>query len=63
MYATGRRVRIPLVIFEIALGIVIGPDVLGWAHPDEVVDTLAVLGLSMPCGPNTHGTAKDAEAW
>ncbi|MEU4148441.1 cation:proton antiporter [Streptomyces parvulus] len=47
VYAAGRRVRIPLVIFEIGLGILIGPDVLGWAEPDEVVDTLADLGLSM----------------
>ncbi|MFJ8886801.1 cation:proton antiporter [Streptomyces sp. NPDC102402] len=47
VYATGRRLRVPLVIFEIALGILIGPDVLGWAHTDEVTDTLADLGLSM----------------
>ncbi|MGW1818742.1 cation:proton antiporter [Streptomyces sp. NPDC002125] len=47
VYATGRRLRIPLVIFEIALGILIGPDVLGWAHTDTVIDTLADLGLSM----------------
>ncbi|MFE1032361.1 cation:proton antiporter [Streptomyces sp. NPDC058807] len=47
VHLTGRRVRVPLVIFEIALGIVIGPQVLGWARPDQVVDTLADLGLSM----------------
>lgn len=47
VYATGRKLRVPLVIFEIALGILIGPDVLGWARPDEVTDTLADLGLSM----------------
>lgn len=47
VHATGRRVRVPLVIFEISLGIVMGPDVLGWARPDDVVDTLADLGLSM----------------
>ncbi|MER7720815.1 cation:proton antiporter [Streptomyces flaveolus] len=47
VHATGRRLRVPLVIFEIVLGILIGPDVLGWAHPDQVVDTLADLGLSM----------------
>lgn len=47
VHATGRRVRVPLVIFEIVLGILIGPDVLGWARPGEVVDTLADLGLSM----------------
>jgi Kef-type K+ transport system membrane component KefB len=42
-----RRIRIPLVIFEIALGIVIGPAVLGWAHTDQVIDTLSDLGLAM----------------
>ncbi|WP_432081170.1 cation:proton antiporter [Streptomyces sp. WAC 04229] len=47
VYVAGRRVRVPLVIFEIGLGILVGPDVLGWARPDEVVDTLADLGLSM----------------
>ncbi|WP_217250845.1 cation:proton antiporter [Streptomyces sp. AC602_WCS936] len=47
VHLTGRRIRVPLVIFEIALGIVIGPQVLGWARPDEVVDTLSDLGLSM----------------
>lgn len=47
VHVTGRRVRVPLVIFEIALGVLIGPQVLGWAHPDDVVDTLADLGLSM----------------
>ncbi|MEV0598804.1 cation:proton antiporter [Streptomyces sp. NPDC050315] len=47
VYATRHRVRVPLVIFEIALGILIGPKVLGWAHPDKVTDTLADLGLSM----------------
>ncbi|MET7703880.1 cation:proton antiporter [Streptomyces sp. NPDC005485] len=46
-YGLGRWVRIPLVIFEILLGILIGPDVLGWAHHDQVIDTLSDLGLSM----------------
>jgi Kef-type K+ transport system membrane component KefB len=36
-----------LVIFEILLGILIGPDVLGWTHHDQVIDTLSDLGLSM----------------
>ncbi|MFG2497739.1 cation:proton antiporter [Streptomyces sp. NPDC048441] len=42
-----RWVRIPLVIFEILLGILIGPDVLGLAQHDKVIDTLSELGLSM----------------
>ncbi|MEN3585962.1 cation:proton antiporter [Streptomyces sp. ZYX-F-203] len=47
VYATAPRIRVPLVIFEIALGILVGPDVLGWAHSDTVIDTLSDLGLSM----------------
>jgi len=31
-------VRIPLVIFESLLGIVIGPAMLGWARRDAVID-------------------------
>ncbi|MFC8130828.1 cation:proton antiporter [Streptomyces sp. NPDC057302] len=46
-HGVSRWVRIPLVIFEIVLGILIGPDVLGWARHDEIIDTLSELGLSM----------------
>jgi Kef-type K+ transport system membrane component KefB len=46
-YGLGRWVPVPLVIFEIVLGILIGPDVLGWAHHDQVIDTLSGLGLTM----------------
>ncbi|GHH41804.1 cation:proton antiporter [Streptomyces candidus] len=46
-YLTARRLAVPVAIFEIALGIVVGPDVLGWAHHDELIDTLSHLGLAM----------------
>ncbi|MEV5978947.1 cation:proton antiporter [Streptomyces sp. NPDC052114] len=46
-HGLGRRLPVPLVIFEIVLGIVIGPDVLGLAHHDATIDTLSDLGLSM----------------
>ncbi|MFI6941892.1 cation:proton antiporter [Streptomyces sp. NPDC050418] len=46
-YGVGRWLPIPLVIFEIGLGIVIGPDVLGWATDGELVDGLSHLGLAM----------------
>lgn len=46
-YATRRRLAVPVAIFEIGLGIVLGPDVLGWAHSDTFIDTLSSLGLSM----------------
>lgn len=40
------RVRVPAVVVEIVLGIVIGPSVLGWAEADEVVRVLAIVGLA-----------------
>lgn len=39
------RVRLPEVVVEIVLGIVIGPHVLGWAHVDEPVRVLSMVGL------------------
>jgi Kef-type K+ transport system membrane component KefB len=38
--------RVPSVVVEILLGIVIGPSVLGWAKADEPVQVLALIGLS-----------------
>ncbi len=40
------RVGIPDVVILIALGILIGPEVLAIAHPDVVIDTLSYMGLS-----------------
>ena len=41
-----RRVRVPGVVIEIVLGIVIGPQLLNIAHRDHVIDGLAELGLT-----------------
>jgi Kef-type K+ transport system membrane component KefB len=41
-----RTWRVPTVLFELLLGILIGPDVLKWATPDQFVDGLDALGLS-----------------
>lgn len=46
-FATSRRLSVPVAIFEIGLGILIGPDVLDWAHPSQLINTLSNLGLSM----------------
>lgn len=43
----GPRVLIPVVVLEIVLGIVIGPDLLGLAEPDEFIEFFASLGLGM----------------
>lgn len=40
-------VRVPIVVFELLLGIIVGPSVLGWAQPDAFVDVLSEFGLAM----------------
>jgi len=40
------RLRVPAVVLEIVAGIVVGPQVLGWATPDEPVAILALVGLA-----------------
>ncbi|MEP6561204.1 MAG: cation:proton antiporter [Nakamurella sp.] len=42
-----RFVRIPLVVFEIVLGVLIGPSILGWVQPSEFASKLAEFGLAM----------------
>src|SRR5262245_10318923 len=42
-----RVVRVPLVVFEISLGILIGPDVLDWVKVTEFSSTVSDLGLAM----------------
>ncbi len=41
-----RRWRIPSVLFELGLGIAVGPAVLGWAEVDPFVKGLSTLGLA-----------------
>ena len=42
-----RRLVVPVVVLELLLGIVVGPEVLDLAHPDEFVDFFSNLGLGM----------------
>src|SRR5438045_4409469 len=39
-------IRLPAIVLEILLGIVVGPQVLGWASNDEPVQVLALIGLA-----------------
>ena len=43
----GRVVRVPLVVFEVLLGLAIGPAVLGWAPAGGFVGEFAEVGLAM----------------
>lgn len=40
------KLRLPAVVLEIVLGIVLGPAVLGWVEIDEPVEVLSVVGLA-----------------
>ncbi len=42
----GRVAKIPLVVFEIVLGLIVGPSVLGWVPHSQFVDALANFGLA-----------------
>lgn len=44
--AVGRFVKIPLVVFEIVLGLVIGPSVLGWVPETDALAALSNFGLA-----------------
>ncbi len=41
------RLVLPTVVVELVLGILIGPDVLGWAGADAYITFLSKLGLAM----------------
>ena len=40
------RLRVPAIVVEILLGIIIGPSVLGWVTPDLPVSILSLIGLA-----------------
>jgi Kef-type K+ transport system membrane component KefB len=42
-----RRLPLPVVVVEIVLGVVVGPDVLGLAEPDHFIEFFSNLGLGM----------------
>lgn len=39
------KVKVPGIVIEFALGVVVGPDVLGWVSIDEPLDVLSLLAL------------------
>ncbi|MBV9001047.1 MAG: cation:proton antiporter, partial [Solirubrobacterales bacterium] len=45
--AVGIRMPFPVVVFELVLGIIIGPHVLALAQPDRFIEFFAKLGLGM----------------
>lgn len=42
-----RALVVPLIVFEIGLGMLVGPAGLGWVQQTELLDALSQLGLAM----------------
>ena len=42
-----RRIRVPIVVFELVLGILAGPSVLGWIQEGPISERLADFGLAL----------------
>ena len=40
------RIRLPAIVLEIVLGIVIGPEALGWVSIDTPIQVMSLLGLA-----------------
>ncbi len=40
-----RKIGLPTIMGELVMGVVIGPAVLGWVTPNEVIITLAHIGI------------------
>ncbi len=45
--AIGVRMRQPLIVAFIAVGVLVGPSALGWVSADDQVDLLAKLGIAL----------------
>jgi Kef-type K+ transport system membrane component KefB len=41
------KVRLPAIVFELILGIILGPAVLGWVHVDQPVSVMSLIGLAV----------------
>ncbi len=40
-----QKIRIPAVLGQLTIGIVVGPSVLGWLHPEPLINSFASLGV------------------
>ena len=51
-----RKAGLPTVMGELVMGVILGPAVLGWVHPSEIIEILAQMGiffLMLHTGVNT----------
>ncbi|GAA1706557.1 cation:proton antiporter [Microbacterium sediminicola] len=43
----GPWLRVPVLVFELLLGILVGPALLGWLHPEPILQVFSQLGLAL----------------
>ena len=41
-----KRIRVSAIVLEILLGILVGPELLGWVQVDGVIESFAIFGLA-----------------
>jgi Kef-type K+ transport system membrane component KefB len=39
------RIGLPTIMGELVMGVILGPAVLGWVHPSEIIEILAQMGI------------------
>ena len=57
--ALGVRLRQPLIVAFIAVGILVGPSVLSWVSANDQIDLLAKLGISLLLSDRQSMSAPD----
>lgn len=40
-----RWIGIPIIMGELVIGVILGPSVLGWVHPSDIITVLAEMGI------------------
>jgi hypothetical protein len=56
----GPRLTIPVVVLEIVLGILVGPELLGFAEPDDFLDFFPAWGWA--CSSSSRATRSTSSA-
>ena len=46
-----RRIGVPLIMGELVMGVVLGPAVLGWVEPSEVIGSLVEIAIRVYPNP------------
>lgn len=54
-----RRLGCPTVMGELVMGVVLGPVILGWVNPNEIIHVLAEMGIFFLMLHNWSGNSSE----